>query len=173
MTMTPGVRRFTLTAHVASSVGWFGAVAVFLGLAVAGFTSDDSQMVRASYLVMGTTTRFVIVPLCLASVLTGFVSSLGTTLGLFLHYWIVIKLVITIPATIVLFVHMRPISLVSQVASERTLSSGDLGLQIQMLAAAGAALLALLVATVVSTYKPRGLTQYGWRKQQERLQSQP
>jgi hypothetical protein len=41
-----------------------------------------------------------------------------------------------------------------------------------MLAAAGAALLVLLVATVVSIYKPRGLTQYGWRKQQERLQSQ-
>jgi len=51
--------------------------------------------------------------------------------------------------------------------------TADLGLQIQMLAAAGAALLALLVATGVSTYKPRGLTQYGWRKQQERLLSQP
>ncbi len=41
-----------------------------------------------------------------------------------------------------------------------------------MQAAAGAALVVWLVATVVSTYKPRGLTQYGWRKQQERLQSQ-
>jgi hypothetical protein len=67
---------------------------------------------------------------------------------------------------------MRPISLVSHIASERPLSTGDAGLQIQMLAAAGAALLVLLVATVVSIYKPRGLTQYGWRKQQERLQSQ-
>jgi len=69
-------------------------------------------------------------------------------------------------------VHTRPISQVSQIASERTLSGADQGLQIQMQAAAGAALVVLLVATVVSTYKPRGLTQYGWRKQQERLQSQ-
>ncbi len=84
-----------------------------------------------------------------------------------------VKLVITLPATVVLFVHVRPISAVSQIASERMLSSADLGLQIQMLAAAIAALVALLVATVVSIYKPRGLTQYGWRKQQERLQSQP
>ncbi len=76
------------------------------------------------------------------------------------------------PATIVLFVHTRPISQVSQIASERTLSGADQGLQIQMQAAAGAALVVWLVATVVSTYKPRGLTQYGWRKQQERLQSQ-
>ncbi len=80
---------------------------------------------------------------------------------------------ITIPATLVLFVHMRPISQVSHIASERTLAGFDLGLQVQMLAAASAALLALLVVTVVSTYKPRGLTQCGWRKQQERLQSQP
>ena len=84
-----------------------------------------------------------------------------------------VKFVITVPATIVLFVHMRPISQVSLIASERTLAGSDLGLQVQMLAAAGAALLALLVATAVSTYKPRGLTRYGWRKQQERLQSQP
>src|SRR5205809_6767201 len=135
--MTAGIRRFMLAAHVVSSVGWLGAVAVFLALSVARLASDDAQMARASYQVLEMIAWFVIVPLCLASVLTGFVSSLGTTLGLFRHYWIVIKLVITIPATIVLFVHMRPISLVSQVASERTLSSGDLGLQIQMLAAAG------------------------------------
>ncbi len=173
MTVTPGFRRFMLTAHVVASVGWLGAVAVFLALSVAGLAINDAQMARASYQVMEMITWFVIVPLCLTSVLTGFASSLGTTLGLFRHYWIVVKLVITLPATVVLFVHVRPISAVSQIASERMLSSADLGLQIQMLAAAIAALVALLVATVVSIYKPRGLTQYGWRKQQERLQSQP
>ena len=86
MTMTPGIRRFMLTAHVVSSVGWLGAVAVFLALSVAGLASDDAQMARASYQVMEMITWFVIVPLCLASVLTGFASSLGTTLGLFRHY---------------------------------------------------------------------------------------
>ncbi len=171
--MTPAIRRFALTAHVVSSVGWLGAVAVFLALAVAGLFSNDAQMARASYLVMETITWFVIVPLCLASVLTGVASSVGTTLGLFRHYWIVVKLVITIPATAALFVHIRPIAAVSQIASERPPSTADLALQIQMLAAAAAALLVLLVATVVSVYKPRGLTQYGWRKQQERLQSLP
>ncbi len=167
MTMTPGQRRFALTAHVVSSVGWFGAVAVFLALSIAGLTSRDVQMVRAEYLVMESITWFVIVPLCIASALTGLVSSLGTALGLFRHYWILIKLVLTIPSTIVLIVHMGPISLVSHVAAERPLSSADLPLQIQMVAAAGAALLVLLVATGVSVYKPRGLTRYGWRKQQE------
>jgi hypothetical protein len=135
--------------------------------------SDEPQMVRADYLVMNSITWFVIVPLCVASVLTGFASSLGTTLGLFRHYWILIKLLITVPATVALFVHIQPIGLISRIAAERAVTGADSGLQIQMLAAAGAALVALLVATVISIYKPRGLTQYGWRKQQERLQSLP
>lgn len=49
MTMTPRLSKFALTAHVTSSVGWLGAVAGFLALAVAGLTSQDAQMVRAAY----------------------------------------------------------------------------------------------------------------------------
>ncbi len=53
-------------------------------------------------------------------------------------------------------------------------SSGDLaGLRIQLLANAGAALVALLVTTALSVYKPRGMTPYGWRKQREREMPQP
>lgn len=173
MTMRPGTRKLALTGHVITSVGWFGAVGVFLCLAVVGMISQDPQMVRADYLVMESISWFVIVPLCLASVVTGLLSSLGTSLGLFRHYWVVVKLLMTVPATIVLFIHMRPIGLISHVAGQRTLSSGDLGLQVQMVAAAAAALLVLFVATAVSVYKPRGLTRYGWRKQQQRALSPP
>jgi hypothetical protein len=49
MAMTPHVRKFALTVHVSSSVGWLGAVAAFLALAVAGLSSQDAQIVRASY----------------------------------------------------------------------------------------------------------------------------
>ena len=63
MIMSPGLRKFALTAHVTSSIGWFGAVAAFLALAIAGLTSQDAQIVRAAYLAMELTTWFVIVPL--------------------------------------------------------------------------------------------------------------
>jgi hypothetical protein len=168
MTMTPRLRKFALTAHVTSSVGWLGAVAGFLALAVAGLTSQDALMVRAAYLAMELTSWFVIVPLSLASPLTGLVQSLGTTWGLFRHYWVLAKLLITIPASIVLLLHMQPIGRIAGVAAETTLSSADLGgLRIQLVANAGAALLVLLVATTLSVYKPRGRTRYGRRKQHE------
>ena len=167
-TMTPRLCKFALTAHITSSVGFLGAVAGFLALAVAGVTSPDAQMVRAAYLAMELTAWFVIVPLSLASPLTGLVQSLGTTWGLFRHYWVLAKLLITIPASIVLLLHMQPIGRIAGVAAETTLSSADLGgLRIQLVANAGAALLVLLVATTLSVYKPRGMTRYGQRKQHE------
>ena len=168
MTMTPRLRKFALTAHVTASVGWLGAVAGFLALAIAGLTSQDAQMVRATYLGMELTAWFVIVPLSLASPLTGLVMSLGTTWGLFRHYWVLVKFLITIFATIVLLLHMQPIGHLARVVAETTLSRGELGgLRIQLVANAGAAVLALLVATTLSVFKPRGMTPYGWRKQHE------
>jgi hypothetical protein len=175
MIMTPGLRKFALTAHVTASVGWLGAVGGFLALAVAGLASQDAQIVRAAYLGMELTAWFVIVPLSLASPLTGLIMSLGTTWGLFRHYWVLVKFLITIFATIVLLLHMQPIGHLARVVAETILSRGELsGLRIQLVANAGAAILALLVATVLSVYKPRGMTPYGWRKQHEqRTGSQP
>lgn len=168
MAMTPRLRKFALTAHVTFSVGWLGAVASFLALSVAGLTSQDAQTVRAAYIAMELAGWLVIVPLSFASLLTGLVQSLGTTWGLFRHYWVLAKLLINILATTLLLLHMQPISRVAGVAAETTLSSGDLrGLRVQLVADAGAALLALLVATTLSVYKPRGMTRYGRRKQRE------
>src|SRR6184192_1575618 len=101
MVMTAGARKLALTTHITSSVGWLGSVAA-LALAIAGVTSHDPQVVRAAYLAMYLTTWFVIVPLSLASLLTGLVDSWGTPWGLFRHYWVVTKLLLTVLATIIL-----------------------------------------------------------------------
>jgi hypothetical protein len=126
-------------------------------------------MVRSAYLAMGLTAWFVIVPLSFASLLTGLVQSLGTKWGLFRHYWILVKFLIAIFATIVLLIHTQPISLLTGAAAGTTLSSANLREpRIQLVVAAGAGLLVLLVATTLAVYKPRGMTPYGWRKQHER-----
>ena len=170
MTITPGLRKLALTAHVTSSVGWLGAVAGFLVLAIAGLTGENTQTVRAAYLAMNLTAWCVIVPLSLASPLTGIVQSLGTSWGLLRHYWIVVKLVITIPATILLLLHMQPSGHLARVVAETTLVSGELGgMRIKLVANAAVALVVLLAATTLSIYKPWGLTRYGRRKQHEQF----
>jgi hypothetical protein len=154
MTMTPGLRKFTLTAHVTCSVGWLGAVVAYLALAIAGLTTQDAQVVRSGYLAMELTGWFVIVPLSLASLLTGLVQSLGTEWGLFRHYWILVKFVLTIGATSILLLHMPAVSRMAGVAAE--------------VIHAGGGLLVLVAATTLSVFKPWGRTQYGRRKQRER-----
>jgi hypothetical protein len=167
VTFSPGLRKGALTMHVACSVGWLGAVAAFLGLAVAGLTRADALTVRAAYVAMDLTGRYVIVPLCAAALLTGVVQALGTPWGLFRHYWVVIKLLLTVFATLVLLVHMQPISEVADAATRGPLAPGDLrGVRLQLVADAGAALVVLLVTTALSVVKPRGLTRHGRRRPQ-------
>jgi hypothetical protein len=175
MAMAPRLRKVALTAHVSSSVGWLGAVAGFLALAVVGLTSRDDQTVRSVYLMLDLTAWYVIVPLCLASVLTALVSSLSTPWGLFRHYWVLLKILITIPSSLMLLVHMQPIGYMAGIAANTPSYIADLQtLKIQLVVEAGAALLVLLVATALSVYKPKGMTPFGWRKQQEqRALAQP
>ena len=126
--------------------------------------SQNAQTVRAAYLSMELTTWAVIVPLSVAALLTGIVQSIGTTWGLFRHYWVLAKLALTVLATVILLVHTQPIGRVAAVAAERMLSSAELRqVRIQLVADAGAALFALLVATTLSVYKPWGMTPYARR----------
>lgn len=166
--MKPDLRKFVLTAHIVFSVGWLGAVAAFLALAIAGLFSQDAQTVRAAYIVMDLIGWFVIVPCSLATLLIGLVQSFGTKWGLFRHYWILIKLLLTTGATFLLILHMQATSRIATAAAEMSLSNLDLRpLRIQLAVDAVAALLVLLAATILSVYKPWGLTGYGLRKQSE------
>jgi uncharacterized membrane protein len=166
MTMTPGVRKLALTAHVTSTLGWFGAVVVFLALSVIGLTSHDAPTVRGVYLVMEPAAWYVLVPFAFASLLTGLVQALGTSWGLFRHYWVLFKLLIAIFVTIILLIYMETFKVMARVAAD---PGADLALVRNVSPALHAvlALIVLLVATVLAVYKPRGVTRYGWRKQHE------
>jgi hypothetical protein len=171
MALTPRLRKLAVTAHVTASVGWLGAVIAFLALSVAGLTSQNPQTVRGAYLVMELTGWAVLVPLSLTSLLTGLVCSLGSTWGLFRHYWVLFKLAINLVATIVLLLYMQTLDYLAEVAAQTATESppelGELRNASPMLHAA-AALLLLLVATTLAIYKPRGMTRYGRRRQQQR-----
>ncbi len=165
MTMAPPLRKLALTAHVVSSVGWLGAVVVFLGLSVAGLTSQDAQSVRAVYLAMDAIGIFVLVPFSLASLLTGLLQSLGTRWGVFRHYWVLAKLLINVGASVVLLMYAQTLSALAGAASGNA-DLGEVRSPSPVLHAA-AALGLLLVAVMLSVYKPRGMTRYGWRRRQE------
>lgn len=163
--MRPGLRKFMLIVHLTVSVGWIGAVATYLALAVFAVISQDPQTVRATWIARELTGWFVIVPLALAALLSGLVMALGTPWGLFRHYWVLFSLVLTIFSTVVLLLRMPSVSVLADMAREAT--GADLARLERDLLHPGAGLIVLLVITVLNVYKPRGMTPYGWRKQQE------
>jgi hypothetical protein len=172
MTMSPRLRKFALAAHLTFSVGWIGTVVAYLSLGIAAVTSEDGQTVRAAWIAMELTGWYVIVPLALASLLTGLVMALGTKWGLFRHYWVLFSFVLTVFATIVLLLHMPDVSVQADVAQEAEGATLD-GLGGDLLHP-GVGLVVLLVIQVLNVYKPPGMTPYGWRRQQaQRAASQP
>ncbi|MBT2758801.1 DUF2269 domain-containing protein [Mesobacillus foraminis] len=116
--MTPRLHKFALTVHVTTSVGWLGAVTGFLTLVIAALTIQDPEKVRAAWMAMEWIGWFAIVPLALSSLLTGLAMSLGTNWGLFKHYWVLFKLILTLLSVIILLLNMQTVSYLAGVAGE-------------------------------------------------------
>lgn len=170
--MRPGLRKVALTAHVAFSVGWLGAVVASLAFGIGGLTVGDASVVRAIYLTMELAGWFVLIPFSVASLLSGLVVALGTRWGLFRHYWVLVKLVMNVFATVILLAYMQTLSYLADIAAASTMANGDpstLRDSSPVFHATGALVL-LVVATILSVYKPQGLTRYGQRRQKEQRQ---
>ena len=167
MAFAPALRRFAFTTHVTTSVGWIGAVLVFLALALIGLTSQDERTVRGAYLVMAPAAWFVLVPLAHAALLSGIALSLGTPWGLFRHYWVVFKLVITLFSTVILLIYMGTFRQMAGVAADPVVELGLVRTPSPVVHAI-LALVLLVIATVLGVYKPFGPTPYGSRKLAER-----
>ena len=107
---------------------------------------------------MGLTTWYMILPLAAVSFITGVVASLGTPWGLFRHYWVLVKLLLTVFITVILLIHMQPIdALAAAAAKTARIDPGLYGAQRLMVIASACAIVVLLWLTGLSVYKPRGL----------------
>jgi hypothetical protein len=166
MALRPRVRKLVLTTHVSVSVGWIGAVVAYLTLGLAAVKSDSTSTVRAAWIGMEITGWYAIVPLAVASMLTGLVMALGTRWGLFRHYWVLISFVLTVLSVVVLVLHMPDVS--SLATTAQTLDGEALAALGGDLAHPGIGLMVLIAIQVLNVYKPSGLTPYGWRKRQPR-----
>ncbi|MEO7222145.1 MAG: hypothetical protein ABIY37_06700 [Devosia sp.] len=161
MTLTAPWRKLVLVLHVTSSVGFTGAVAGFLALGIVGLTSTG-PLAAAVYPAMQVITWYVIVPLAASSLLIGIIQSLGTPWGLVRYYWVIIKLALTFLALAVLMLQTQSIDMLAQAALQGTL--GDYAsARFSMVLHGSGGIVVLLTATVLSVYKPRGMTEYGAR----------
>src|SRR5205807_2622162 len=140
-------------SHLTASLGWLGAVAVFVALAVIGLHSRDAATVRGAYLVMEPAGWYVLLPLAIATLLTGLVQTAALQWRLFGHYWVLFKLTISCFVTWVLLLYMNTFAAMARAASDVALPL-DAVRTASPLIHAVMALVVLLVATILAVYKP-------------------
>ena len=167
MKMGPSLRKFMLALHITASVGWIGAVVAYIPLDITAAASQDDQTLRAAYLGMDVIVRWAIIPLALAGLASGLVVSLGTNWGLFRHYWVIVSLALTAFATIILIIEAQAIAYFAATARDPAASADQVRALGNSLGHSIGGLVLLLVVLALNVYKPRGVTPYGWRKQQE------
>jgi hypothetical protein len=163
MSMPPPLRKTVLVTHVATSVGWLGALLGYLALDITTAAGSDIDTVRSAYVAMDLLVRYAIVPLALASVLVGIINALGTPWGLMRHYWVLVKLVLTLVAAGVLLEEAGSVAWLADMAT----STPDPRQLFSTLPHSIGGLIILTTTVILSVFKPRGLTRYGWRKQRQ------
>lgn len=165
--MNPNVRKVVLTTHIAVSVGWIGAVVVYLVLVIAAMTDRSGRLLRATWIALELIGRYGIVPLAVSSLISGIAIAFGTPWGLFRHYWVATSLLLTAIAAAVLVQHMSTVSFFARIAADGAAGDvrGVLGPALRgELLHAGVGLAILLGIETLNVFKPRGLTAYGRRR---------
>jgi hypothetical protein len=162
--MTTWWRRLLLAVHLTVSIGWVGAVLAYISLDVAVAIGQDPETVRSAYAAMERIVRIVVIPLAIASLVTGILISLVTRWGLFRHYWVVISLVLTVIATGVLLRETQLIARHAAMAADPATTEARLATLPSTLVHSVGGATVLLVVLVLNVFKPRGKTKYGRRK---------
>lgn len=147
--LSPPWRKFVLTAHIVTAVGWLGVDLVLLTLGIAGLAGADPAVVYPAQSLVG---RVLFTPLCVLVWLVGVGNALFTPWGLFRHRWVLVKLLITtLMVGLVLFLLYPGLTEAGELAGD--LPGPD---RVNMVVAPAVSSTLMVIATVLSTYKPWG-----------------
>ncbi|MFJ6434560.1 DUF2269 domain-containing protein [Streptomyces sp. NPDC091416] len=145
-------RRGLLVAHVSVSVSWLGLTVGLLALGITAFSTGDPDTARAATRAMKIFGDWLVIPVALATLLSGLVLSLGTPWGLARHRWVWTKFWLTLMTTGLSVFSLRP---GIDEAAERA------AVDISLVVAPSVAAVAYLFMTAISVLKPWGPTRRG------------
>ncbi len=142
----PFTRRVLLTAHIVSSVGLLGASSALLMLAITGATTSDAQLADSAYTLIGRFGFVFGIPLSFSALFTGIALGLGSKWGVLRYPWVTTKLVLLVTTILsgALFIGQ---------GSEQMVN-GDGGAETQLVVAGAYNVVALVISTVLSVFKP-------------------
>ena len=146
--MSPTVRRSVLTAHIIAAVGLLGDSAGFLAVAIRAATTDDPALAASSYELLEMFSIVFGIPLSMITLATGLALGFGTKWGVLRHAWVTAKLLLVLSVILVgAFVIGPSLSL---------MQDGTGGRETVLIVAPAYQVMALMLATGLSVFKPSG-----------------
>jgi uncharacterized membrane protein len=106
--MPPRLRKSMLFIHIVTGVGWMGTDIALAILVFGALRSDDAERVAASYLATAYIGVAAVPVLALAMTVSGIILSIGSGLGLLKHWWVLVKLVISLALCVLVYVALLP-----------------------------------------------------------------
>ena len=147
--LSPPARKALLTLHLVTSLGWLGTDLVLLTLGIAGLRGADPEVV---YPTAGLLVTYLFAPLSVLVWLIGVISALLTPWGLLRWRWVLVKFALTtVMLGLVLLLLTPTVRGLGELAP--ALATRD---RLDLVIPPAVSSTLLLIATVLSTYKPWG-----------------
>ncbi|MGW1989035.1 DUF2269 family protein [Embleya sp. NPDC001921] len=168
------VRRAVNSGHVVFAVGLLGVEWVMLLIGIVARSTDDPALRHGAYQLMRIFALAGGIPFAVLSLITGVLLCLYTPWGLWQHLWIKVKIVLLIAVIV------TGAAVVSQFAHRLIAASASEGnadalppLQTWHLVVVTFQLVALIVATALSVFKPSGDRGRGRPRARRRVEGAP
>lgn len=174
--VAPRTRKALVATHVVFSGSWLGVGAVMITLTILAATADDVGASHYSYRLLELFDQTILPWSSFGAILSGIAVSLTTKWGIVKHYWVFTKLVLAIVVLTCAFSFLHAWVVTAATESRQLAGSGgdvaELGAVRTLLIGGFAfAVSNVLAATVISVYKPWGMTQRGRREAQRRART--
>lgn len=161
--MTSPVRKSVMVLHTVAGIGWMGVDIALLALLITARTTDDPALVVSGFNAIGIVVPVAVPPLSLLILLTGILQGLGTPWGLVRYWWVLVKLVLSLVMTVLVFLSLLPGIREMTVLADTTMSADALraslgSLPNTLMFPPIVSFLMLGTAAILSIFKPWGRT---------------
>ncbi len=157
--LTPAARKALLVLHAICGIGWMGVDIALLVLLITARTTNDAALVVSGFNAIRMIVPIAVPPLSLGILVTGLILGLGTRWGLVRYWWVLVKLLLSLVMTVLVFVSLVPAVNSIAVLSATTISAdavrASLGtLPTMLLFPPVVSFLMLGAAAILSIFKP-------------------
>lgn len=157
--LPPALRKAVLVLHIVIAISWMGVDIALLVLLITARTTDSAILAVSGFSAIRMIVPVAVPPISLGILATGLILGMSTRWGVLRYWWVVVKLLLSLVMTILVFVSLVPgvnsIALGAPGAMSADEVRAHLGvLPTMLLFPPVVSFLMLGVAAVLSVFKP-------------------